>query len=363
MCHTPAWGLPSLQGYVARDNRLVATWQYGPGHVLERTVYYAYYDSGKAAHITALDAGYTLVKDLYLVYASNDSLWVANQQQWSYDPNSYGYDPNNPHDVPAILSRPVTAYSDTWEFRYDRGRQRYRARPWDITYEPGWSWPQATPLPEQTVWTDYVGEQPFVDYTVDPNTAVVTEQARWLSGLRIHASEATPDPNDPNATVVTYLHGDLIDSTMLGTDETGYAVTYGSGGTAVAAVFYTAFGERVWVDGQNVAHVGDELPPDFPRYGYAGGYGYETGGFDGQRGILTLWGANTALPPITIQHVGERWYQPGIGRFVQTDPVGLFGGLNAYAYVGSDPIANVDPQGTDGDPPVPIPPQNAAIAP
>ncbi len=158
------------------------------------------------------------------------------------------------------------------------------------------------------------------------------QESRYLAGLGLHAEQTEDGGVDP----VSYLHGDLVRSTMMTTDE---------GGAVDQRLSYTAFGEPVLSDGQGGESVGGPLPAGLGRYGYAGGWGYETGGFDPAAGLLVLQGPNTDLPPVVLQHVGARWYDGAVGRFLQRDPIGVAGGLNVYLYCRGNPLLFVDPSG------------------
>jgi len=111
---------------------------------------------------------------------------------------------------------------------------------------------------------------------------------------------------------LTYLHADHLDTPRWGTSPAGALVwRWRSDG----------FGEALPeedVDG-NGTNVSVNLR--FPGQVY-----------DAESGLHQNW---------------FRDYTPGYGRYAQSDPIGLVGGVNVYAYVDGDPVGQIDPLGLE----------------
>ncbi|MBN8553352.1 MAG: RHS repeat-associated core domain-containing protein [Caulobacterales bacterium] len=72
-------------------------------------------------------------------------------------------------------------------------------------------------------------------------------------------------------------------------------------------------------------------------------YGVPQAGFSGRFGYAGAMYLNRAMA--APWNMRNRQYNPSLGRFMQTDPIGVAGGVNLYAYVGGDPVNAVDPWG------------------
>ena len=124
------------------------------------------------------------------------------------------------------------------------------------------------------------------------------------------------------APATRYTHGPNVDDPLLRTTATGSQFYHADGLGSVLALSNpdgsTAATARYDAWGNVIASTGT-----IPQYGYTGREPDETG----------------------LLYYRARYYDPTLGRFTQRDPIGLIGGINAYAYVGGNPINRTDPLG------------------
>ena len=125
-----------------------------------------------------------------------------------------------------------------------------------------------------------------------------------VGAVRI-ATHNSPTRNSPTL----YYHSDLLGSARLLTDGTG---------ETKGTCSFKAFGETRKFDGETT------------DAGYVGTFGVET-------------------DPNGLLFMRNRYYDAGMGRFVQMDPIGLLGeDLNLNRYVSNNPILTKDPGGLYG---------------
>jgi len=109
---------------------------------------------------------------------------------------------------------------------------------------------------------------------------------------------------------VTYLHTDQLATARLGTDQTGTVVWH------------------------------------WDRDAFGTGAANDDPDGNGQATVVNLRFPGQYYDAETGMHYNYfRYYDPKTGRYITSDPIGLLGGINLYAYVNNNPVSYIDPWG------------------
>jgi RHS repeat-associated protein len=208
----------------------------------------------------------------------------AHDEQWCWDP--------------AEACPRAGSYKINWvrEFRYDGARARYLDRNLDPTAFKAIN-QQLVEL--DAVWTDYGGDDAYREFEVTPGSPpTITDGTLYQPGLWRQSGSSSAQ----------YLHNDHL-GTLRETSNSAFETT----GLRV----FTAFGEKISAT----------TPANADRFGYVGEWGYQS------------------HAEMSFFHVGHRYYDPGSGRFLQRDPIGMEGGGNVFAYAFGSPTLFIDEDG------------------
>ncbi len=153
-------------------------------------------------------------------------------------------------------------------------------------------------------WNDLgnftLDENSYVSIAVDGGGVINVD------AIRFEPLSASPDE------AITFLHTDHLGTPRYGSDGTIGSPTYG---------------QEVWAWDSDAFGNGTPTGSATVNLRFAGQY------FDKESDLHYNW---------------NRYYDPDTGRYISSDPIGLDGGLNTFAYVGANPVMFVDPEGLDG---------------
>ena len=247
----------------------------------------------------------TTIKQAGLGYDALNRLFLYNKEiAPANDPTVNG--PVDPIDQPAPSS-----------YRYLHNAEGLRTRKDRVDPQDPYGTAQATRLYLYDQQQQLIAE-------LDPGTGAIVSETVWMEHQPIaHYTRPTSAPvieqgntlNPANGLKLYHVHNDHLGTPQVLTDAANDQIAW--------KAIYDPYGKTIRVTGNGPNNTASIVF----NHRQPGQY------FDSESGLY-------------YNH--HRDFDPGTGRYLQSDPIGLVAGVNTYAYVGGNPVSFTDPEGLRG---------------